>query len=257
MRQQQDGPSGVGAAAPAKSRDDVVLLRARPADEDVALGNAGVTEPLRHRDRRGRDVPGRDAGVDLDQLFIDLARGLLIRVERALRVDRRPWLGGESRREGYDGGDNRREARDSPSDSHSLSVDREGRLGRRHEPNVSAVAADRQSTRNAIEIRTTRLHAHHLLHGGAMLFARAYAISWPRCSCRSPAMMNELSMIVRSPPNIFLTPVIAAGSSPSIDCFMYANPSLRCFCASAFVDFDSNALKASGPRGMTGDLAAP
>src|SRR5688572_2427218 len=99
--------------------------------------------------------------------------------------------------------------------------------------------------------------ATYLLHGGAMPLDRAYAISCPRCSCRSPDMIKELSMIVRSPPKIFLTPVIAVGSRPSIDCFMYANPSLRCFCTSAFVDFDSNALNESAPRGMTGERAAP
>ena len=36
----------------------------------------------------------------------------------------------------------------------------------------------------------------YLLHGGMTPFIRAYAMSWPRCSCRSSVIANDVSMIV-------------------------------------------------------------
>ena len=73
------------------SDDDVALIGPRAALEDVGLRKPRVAESLRHRIRRdGRAADGVD-GVDLDQLFVDVVRELLLRAERrALLI-----LGGE------------------------------------------------------------------------------------------------------------------------------------------------------------------
>ena len=59
---------------------DCATARPGPADEDVALGEAGRAESPRHR--LGGDGVVADAvdGVDLDQLLEDLARELLVRL---------------------------------------------------------------------------------------------------------------------------------------------------------------------------------
>jgi hypothetical protein len=111
MREEQQRPARARAAA--DPRNDVVLLGARTADEDVGLGNAGIAEALRHRDRRRRHVARRHPRVDLDQLLVDLAGDLLVRVQRAGRVHGRTLLRGE--REGEGEGECKRR-RDSEAD---------------------------------------------------------------------------------------------------------------------------------------------
>src|SRR5207245_2812829 len=59
-------------------RDDVVLLRARSAHEDVGVWNAGVAKPLRKREGDRCDAAGLVARIDLDDLFVDLSSELLV-----------------------------------------------------------------------------------------------------------------------------------------------------------------------------------
>ena len=53
------------------------------------------------------------------------------------------------------------------------------------------------------------------LQGGTMRLVRAYAMSWPRCSCMSPATNSTSSGVVRSAPNSSRVPPSVAGSTPS------------------------------------------
>src|ERR1044071_3936511 len=77
------------------SRDDVELLGPRTTDEDIGVGNAGVLETSRHRDCGGGHVAGGHAGVDLDQLFVDVVGELLMGFEGAGGIDLRVEQAGQ------------------------------------------------------------------------------------------------------------------------------------------------------------------
>ena len=70
------------------ANDDVALVGARPALEDVRRRKPGVEKSFGDRVGRGRRVPDGVRGVDLDQLFIDVVRELLVRRQTLRRQQR-------------------------------------------------------------------------------------------------------------------------------------------------------------------------
>src|SRR2546430_1418437 len=68
-------------------------------DDDVAVGNAGVAEPLRQRESDRRDAAGLVPRIDLDDLFVDLAGELLMRGKYTGRVAGLPDLRAQWKRE--------------------------------------------------------------------------------------------------------------------------------------------------------------
>ena len=70
-------------------------------------------------------------------------------------------------------------------------------------------------------------------------------------------MMNDVSMIVRSPPNSLRVPESAFTSAAATAARMNAKPSVRCFITSDFVAWASNALNPSSLRDTRGDGARP
>ncbi len=79
MSQQQQRPPGPGAA---QARHHVALARSRHQHLDVGGREPGGEQPASHRLRRLGVVADGVGRVDLDQLLIDLAQELLVRLER-------------------------------------------------------------------------------------------------------------------------------------------------------------------------------
>ena len=73
VREQENGSTPSGAAV---ANDEIRLGGTRAADEDVRLGESGCLEPPGDGLGDGRRRAGREAGLDLDHLLVDLARQL-------------------------------------------------------------------------------------------------------------------------------------------------------------------------------------
>jgi hypothetical protein len=71
-----------------KARDDVGFLGTGTTDEDIAFRKAAVAQLVGHRQRGGRDGPGRIGTVDFNELLVDVARELLVRSELSCGVAR-------------------------------------------------------------------------------------------------------------------------------------------------------------------------
>ncbi len=73
---------GLQLAAAVIAHHQVRLGGNRAAQEDVGIRKAGGAQPLRHGFNHRSGRAGREAGLDLDDLFIDVVGETLIRFRR-------------------------------------------------------------------------------------------------------------------------------------------------------------------------------
>jgi len=72
-----------------------------------------------------------------------------------------------------------------------------GRANARRAWNRGSREGDPAAGRCRVGVRRLEVLPDYLLHGGTIRFARAYAMSCPRCSCRSPPTISAVSIALR------------------------------------------------------------
>src|SRR5437762_2456785 len=97
MREEQHRLSAAGPAIP---RNKISFSRIRPENLNVGFGKTGSLQPRGHHFSGCRRVADRIGGVDFDEVLIDIARKLVVRVHLRERENHQP--NNEARNHGSD-----------------------------------------------------------------------------------------------------------------------------------------------------------